>query len=833
MADVITRLKLESSEYDSKIKRATQGLLQMEQECRKVGGTLAVLEKDQLDFVRGLGNMETVSRSARGKVSELTSAFTELRVQYKHLSDEEKKGDYGKALSASLEQLKNRINEAKTDLAEVDNELKGASASTGEWSGVLNQLGGQLGINNNLLNIVTTGTIATTAAVAAGVTATIAATKAWSEYNAELQKQGQVVVTTTGLKGGDAEKLQDGLMALVKVYDVDFREAVNAANTLIHQFGVSGDEALNLLKDGLQGMIQGDGGKLLSMIQQYAPSFRDAGIEASQLVAIIQNSEGGLFTDQNMNAIVMGIRNIRHQTKATQEALSGLGIDGEEMSRKLNDGSMTVFEALQKVAGAIDNVGSGSDAAGAIMQNVFGRQGTMAGTKLGEAIATLNTNLAETKTQTGELGESLANLANQNEKLNQALRDTFGYDGWQSMANGIQSSLVGALANVLSVTNDIRQSFFDISGIDVFSTIISSATRALGPLGSVLDTLRKIAGIGKLKGDDGDFANSNEAVGASVGSLLGGGTSPEVVVTTGNGGGGGNSNNNNNSGGGKKKESWTPITMQDAEGLTFGRSVNDVSKEMQRAQAQYNAAGDEMGRSMAKAMIDALKAEKDTMLNEGDVTKGGYADAYTHDFSKDIKKLNTKPADDLAKQGKEVQESWREAAGAIGSVGNALAGLDDPSARIVGTVGQAIAQIALGFAQATAADSKLGVFGWIAAVAGGLGTMLSTISAIHSATGYAEGGIVNYNGGGGVIPGNSYSGDKLRMIGVNSGEIIMNTAQQNNVANALLSRQGGGMIEAQPYTTGELMFLGLNNTTRRQGKGEIVTTSMLKARGLW
>jgi hypothetical protein len=111
--------------------------------------------------------------------------------------------------------------------------------------------------------------------------------------------------------------------------------------------------------------------------------------------------------------------------------------------------------------------------------------------------------------------------------------------------------------------------------------------------------------------------------------------------------------------------------------------------------------------------------------------------------------------------------------------------------------------------------------------------MLSTISAIHSATGYAEGGIVNYNGGGGVIPGNSYSGDKLRMIGVNSGEIIMNTAQQNNVANALLSRQGGGMIEAQPYTTGELMFLGLNNTTRRQGKGEIVTTSMLKARGLW
>ena len=404
MADVITRLKLESSEYDSKIKRATQGLLQMEQECRKVGDTLAVLEKDQLDFVRGLGNMETVSRSARGKIGELTAAFTDLSVQYKHLSDEEKKGDYGKALSASLEQLKNRINEAKTDLAEVDNELKGASASTGEWSGVLNQLGSQLGINTSLLSSLTTGTIATTAAVAAGVTAVVAATKAWIDYNDELNRQNTMTTVVTGLKGNAGEELTAGVRALARTYDVDFRQAIEAANTLIQQFGVSGEEALSLLQDGMQGMIVGDGGKLLSMIQQYAPSFRDAGIAASELVAIIQNSEGGLFTDQNMSAITMGIKNIRLMTTQTSEALAQLGVDGEEMTRKLNDGSMTIFEAMQEVTTAIENAGSSSQAVGQVMQQVFGRQGAMAGTNLGEAIATLNTNLEETKSQTGELG---------------------------------------------------------------------------------------------------------------------------------------------------------------------------------------------------------------------------------------------------------------------------------------------------------------------------------------------------------------------------------------------------------------------------------------------
>ena len=88
MADVISRLKLDSGEFDNKIKRAVSGLMQMEAECRKVGGTLAVLEKDQIDYVKSLGNMETVSRTARGRISELSNAYVELAVQYRRLTDE-------------------------------------------------------------------------------------------------------------------------------------------------------------------------------------------------------------------------------------------------------------------------------------------------------------------------------------------------------------------------------------------------------------------------------------------------------------------------------------------------------------------------------------------------------------------------------------------------------------------------------------------------------------------------------------------------------------------------------------------------------------------------
>ena len=524
MADVITRLRIESGEYDSKIKRATQGLLQMEQECRKVGGTLSTLEKDQKEFVRSLGQMQTVSQSARGKVAELSAAYTELRVQYNRLTDAEKKGDFGKALSSSLSQLKTRITEGKNELESINQELGNTKTSAIDAKSVIQELGSRFGVSSDLLSSLTTGTVAYTAAIGAAATAVAAATKQWADYNAELARQDQVTTVTTGLKGDDAERMTSSMRALSRTYDVDFRDAVNAANTLMTQFGKSGDEAIQLLRDGMQGMIQGDGPKMLSMIQQYAPAFRDAGVSASQLIAVIQNSEGGIFTDQNMNAIVMGIKNIRLMTKATSDALAKLGIDGQDMTKKLNDGTMTIFDALKQVMGALQNVGSGSQAAGEIMQTVFGRTGYQAGTNLGKAIETLNTNLEQTKKQTGEVGESFVKLQQANERLEVAIRECFGYDGYQQLAQGIKTQLVTALASTLELTMKIKDSWVgDVAG-GIFEKMTDAALRLMGPLGGVLATLKEIAGIG---GNGGGTTPSNPEVDKMLKYIGEGGTRQE------------------------------------------------------------------------------------------------------------------------------------------------------------------------------------------------------------------------------------------------------------------------------------------------------------------
>ena len=130
MADSIVRLKVESSEYDQKLKRAAEGLNRYADECRKVGGTLEVVEKETLDYVRALGHMDTTSRTATGKLSEMKKTFTELSVVYKNMTDQEKNSPFGKALATSLDQLKGRIGESKVQLDDINKSTNGGATTT-------------------------------------------------------------------------------------------------------------------------------------------------------------------------------------------------------------------------------------------------------------------------------------------------------------------------------------------------------------------------------------------------------------------------------------------------------------------------------------------------------------------------------------------------------------------------------------------------------------------------------------------------------------------------------------------------------------------------------
>ena len=211
MADVISRLKLESGEFDSKIKRAGQELLAYSEHCRKMGLEMGYANRDAKEFAKQLGSMGTVSTTARGKINELSEAFVNAKVMYKNMTDEEKKGEFGRNLAASLDQLKTRLNDAKKDLADVTNELNGSKF--GQFGSVIDTIGSKLGVTGNLTEMLTSKTALLTGAVGAGIAVVTKATEAWANYNAELAKQDQITQVTTGLKGEDADRMTDKMRA--------------------------------------------------------------------------------------------------------------------------------------------------------------------------------------------------------------------------------------------------------------------------------------------------------------------------------------------------------------------------------------------------------------------------------------------------------------------------------------------------------------------------------------------------------------------------------------------------------------------------------------------
>ena len=150
MADSIVRLRVDSQEYDNKLKRAAEGLNRYIEGCRKAGGTLEHVDDGVKEFTQELGKMGTVAGGAKGKLGEMTKAFTDLTMQFNAMSEAEKRGQFGKALSAGLDELKQRIISTKKELADINSSLSGGATGGGglfggdKLSGMLQVFGGNV-----------------------------------------------------------------------------------------------------------------------------------------------------------------------------------------------------------------------------------------------------------------------------------------------------------------------------------------------------------------------------------------------------------------------------------------------------------------------------------------------------------------------------------------------------------------------------------------------------------------------------------------------------------------------------------------------------------------
>ena len=173
--------------------------------------------------------------------------------------------------------------------------------------------------------------------------------------------------------------------------------------------------------------------------------------------------------------------------------------------------------------------------------------------------------------------------------------------------------------------------------------------------------------------------------------------------------------------------------------------------------------------------------------------------------------------DDAQTRSKEQKlEEFNQIGEGIQTIGGMMTSIsqltDDKAINIMAIVGQAVANVALGFSKALAKEGKLGVWDWIAAAATGLATMVSVQQVIKQQTsGYATGGVVG---------GNNYTGDNL-LVRVNSKERIL-TAKQNKALNDGLAQINSfgqvGRLYGTVTVKGSDLNIAMKNFNKTQKK---------------
>lgn len=146
-----------------------------------------------------------------------------------------------------------------------------------------------------------------------------------------------------------------GAIALRDTFGFDVKESVRAANSLMKQFGITSEEAFNLITQGAQNGLDANG-DLLDTVNEYAVQFKNSGYTAEQMFNMLNNGakEGTWSIDKLGDAIKE--YNIRWNDKTAEKALKELGFNADEMAKKMDAGGETASKAMQDVIVALSQV---------------------------------------------------------------------------------------------------------------------------------------------------------------------------------------------------------------------------------------------------------------------------------------------------------------------------------------------------------------------------------------------------------------------------------------------------------------------------------------------
>lgn len=766
----VLKLKVDDKEYNASLKQAQQGMVHLEKALQNAGKSFSQVDKSVVNYVRGIGQMEAQSKTAKGRISEMSNAFVELSMRYNKMSDDVKRSDVGKALAESMETLKQRTIGAKQELEKLNQEISGASSSSSSGGGLLG--GGGMG---SLLG--------------------------------------------GGKMSGMLQVFGGNLMTKAAGYVAQFVGEMGEAVKQGIELARSGEGIRNAFErlgrgDLLDGLREATHGTVTDLeLMKAAVKFNDFKLPVEELGTMLafaqqKAKDTGQSVDYMVDSIVTGLG------RKSLMILDNLGLSANEIKEKMKDtGDMTkavgqiIREQMAKSGDYIETAADRATKADVDLKNAMEDLGRTFQPLADEANSTWNSikvgalnllndaikPLIDSLTTAGRLRKELANMNG-------------GGNGQPSFVDSQISALAGSNYKNYRFNAALGNYDKQIAGIqnELASRQTGSNVRSNGQYVGIHSQVLQ----DRLKALQTMRAEYVKRAKNILNPLK---ISEDVEKGIASGGGGGRTSR----GGGRSS-----VTTPKVDEILPAGSVAALNKELSELRKKQDLATDTAGWMAQQREIDKLttkiKILKGQMPDPSKVQQGGGAsisgllNGNTPNIPDKID-IDTGHIDKLLEKEEQMKMAAQMAAQAVSNIGDAFASIEDPSAKAAGTVMQAIASIALGFGQAVAQASSMGPWGWLAYVAAGTAALATTISTVHSLTGFENGG---------EIKGNSYSGDNIPIM-ANAGEVVLTRAQQGNLASQLEGAATNVHVTGEVH--GTKLVLVMNRALKVAGKGELVT----------
>lgn len=238
------------------------------------------------------------------------------------------------------------------------------------------------------------------------------------------------------------QNITESAYTLKDTFGYEINESVRAASTLMKQFGVTGDEAMNLIATGAQNGLDFSG-ELIDSINEYSVQFAKVGLNADDMFKIMEKgAETGAWNlDKIGDAIKeMSIR-VVDGSDTTAQGFAAIGLNADEMSAKFAKGGDSAKQAFSQTIKALAGMKD------PLQQNIAGVNlfGTM-WEDLGPEVVTQLANIEEGAYAAGDKLEEMKKVK---------------YDDLGSMFQGLLRSLEALLLPLGEELIPIIQSLVD------------------------------------------------------------------------------------------------------------------------------------------------------------------------------------------------------------------------------------------------------------------------------------------------------------------------------------------------------------------------------------